>query len=355
MVLYFYHTVFCLFYYWYVDNFGGDAIGYYKSASIGDFDLNFGTDAVSVIVYFLYHIFSLSIISIFLVFNIFGAVGLILFAQCLQVALQGNQSCLSKISWIVLLLPSISFWSSAIGKDSLSFLAITLAIWAALELKKRLLTMAVAIAIMLIIRPHMAAMMMMALAFSMVVDNKISLRRRMFFGAVVLSISSVLVPFALNYAGLYGGLSLMGLNEYVKIRQNHNLEGDGGIDISGMTLPEQLFAYMFRPTLLEGDSVFFLAAGMDNLILLCLFLVGIYHILRGKKSHLGESRVFMWTYALMAWLVLAMTTANMGIALRQKWMFAPCLIFLFISVIASKKLPHLPTSKLSFDDRIDKG
>ena len=58
---------------------------------------------------------------------------------------------------------------------------------------------------------------------------------------------------------------------------------------------------------------------------------------KGKRSDLGENRAFMWVYALMAWGILAMTTANLGIALRQKWMFAPMLIFLFISVIGRKK------------------
>jgi len=34
--------------------------------------------------------------------------------------------------------------------------------------------------------------------------------------------------------------------------------------------------------------------------------------------------------------MLATTTANLGIAMRQKWMFLPCLIFLLLSVIGAK-------------------
>jgi hypothetical protein len=45
----------------------------------------------------------------------------------------------------------------------------------------------------------------------------------------------------------------------------------------------------------------------------------------------------MWVYVFGSWLILAMTTANMGIALRQKWMFAPMLIFLLISVIGRRR------------------
>jgi hypothetical protein len=34
-------------------------------------------------------------------------------------------------------------------------------------------------------------------------------------------------------------------------------------------------------------------------------------------------------------VLLSMTTANLGIAMRQKWMFTPILIFLLISIIAA--------------------
>lgn len=45
----------------------------------------------------------------------------------------------------------------------------------------------------------------------------------------------------------------------------------------------------------------------------------------------------MWWYALIAWVLLSMTTANLGIAMRQKWMFVPVLVFLLISIIAASE------------------
>ena len=71
-------------------------------------------------------------------------------------------------------------------------------------------------------------------------------------------------------------------------------------------------------------------------------------MLRGVKTSLGESRIFMWSYSLISWLILAMTTANMGIALRQKWMFAPFLIFLLISIIAKKDVCIAPVKKTRY-------
>lgn len=85
--------------------------------------------------------------------------------------------------------------------------------------------------------------------------------------------------------------------------------------------------------LFEVKSFLGLAAAIDNLILLGLFVFGGIPTLLGRRSVFGENRIFMWAYSLSAWLILAMTTANLGIALRQRWMFAPMLIFLLISAL----------------------
>ena len=47
-----------------------------------------------------------------------------------------------------------------------------------------------------------------------------------------------------------------------------------------------------------------------------------------------SGRIFLWTYSFSAWVILSMTTANLGIAMRQKWMFAPMLIVLTLSALS---------------------
>jgi hypothetical protein len=334
--LYLWHTFFCLIYYWYVLNFGGDALHYYESAENKNFDFSFGTDWVTAITFFLVEFLSFSLLSSFLFFNIIGFVGLLFFLNCLKVAAYNKNQFITKVIYIIVFLPSISFWSSSVGKDSISFLAIALAMWAALKLNKRLLAMIISIMLMFVVRPHIAGMMLMALTLAVILENYNSTSKKIFLGTLLFIIALILIQFSLGYVGLNDGFSLEAFKAYVELRQSYNMEGDGGIDISNLSLPEQMFAYMFRPTIFEVNSIFSLAAAIDNLILLLLFVIGGYRILRGARSHLEESRVFMWTYSLIAWMVLAMTTANMGIAIRQKWMFAPCLIFLFISVMLEK-------------------
>lgn len=96
----------------------------------------------------------------------------------------------------------------------------------------------------------------------------------------------------------------------------------------------QIFTYLFRPLIVEARSIPTLAAAIDNLVLLFLFLISSISILKTKRLKSSvENRQFMWFYSIICVLILATTTANLGIAIRQKWMFTPFLIYLLITVL----------------------
>ncbi len=334
--IYLWHTMFSFIYLWYALSFGADAIFYFNSGSVDGGEVRFGTAGVSFLTAFLVQGLGVSILGAFLAYNVFGSIGLVAVDGSLRVAVQGTRPFFRALATLIVFLPSISFWSSAIGKDSISFMATGIALWAALDLGKRGLLMGFAILMMLIVRPHMAGLMVLGLAFSVVFSTYMSPSRRLLYGVIAISVSAILVPFALRYAGVGDSLTIESISEYIEDRQIHNLEGGGAVDIATMSMPMKLFTYMFRPVFFEVDSVFSLAAAMDNAILFYLFIAGGWALLRYRTQGYGN-RVFMWAYALMAWGVLAMTTANLGIALRQKWMFAPMLIFLLISVVGKKR------------------
>ena len=337
LLIYIWHTVFCFAYIVYAQNYGADALMYYDRAVEGVFSYRFGTGAVITFTSFLVQGIGLGLIGCFLFFNILGSIGLVAFDGALKHATINKTAFSKKIATIIIFLPSVSFWSSAIGKDAISFLAMGLALWAALQLNKRVWLMIFAISLMLIVRPHMAGMMIIALAMSVMFDKKSSPLKRILLGIVAIAGATIMVPFALDYAGVSDASSSEGLIDYVEQRQSYNMEGGGGVDIANMSLPMQLFTYMFRPLIFEARSITALAAAIDNLILLYLFVLGCYALIKKKRQKFTENRKFMWVYLMLAWIVLAMTTANLGIAIRQKWMFAPILIFLLISLIGKDK------------------
>lgn len=339
LLLYLWHTLFCFAYFYYVSTFGGDALAYYSKALSDGFEFRVGTTAVVFLTKILVHGLGFGVITCFLFFNIVGSIGLLAFDGALKQATQYKSKFLKRLGTTIIFLPSVSFWSSAIGKDAISFLAMGLALWAALQLNKRLWLMVLAVVLMLIVRPHMAGMMIIALAMSVMFDKKSSPLKRISLGLVAIAGAAAMVPFALEYAGVSDPSSSEALMDYVENRQSYNMEGGGGVDIANMSLPMQLFTYMFRPIIFEARSITALAAAIDNLILLYLFIVGVYALIKKRSQNFTENRKFMWVYVILAWVVLAMTTANLGIAIRQKWMFAPILIFLLIS-LAGKNRNH---------------
>jgi hypothetical protein len=335
--LYAWHTIFSIVYLWYVMSFGGDAIVYYKSAESFSWELNYGTQAVNFLTGLIVDSLSLSILDAFLIFNIFGFVGLLAFDASLRKATHDKPKQFRRLATAVVFLPSVSFWSSAIGKDALSFMAAGLALWAALALTKRWLLMAFAILIMLLVRPHVAAMMVAAWSFECIANRRTPLRLRVFLMVLFIPAMPILLSFVFQYVGLGDAYDITAVSGYIDLRQSYNREGGGAIDIASMSAPMQLFTYMFRPGIFEATTIFALVAAVDNLVLLYLSISGAWAMLCGGKSNLGESRAFMWVYSWLAWLSMAMTTSNIGIALRQKWMFAPILIFLMFSVIGTQK------------------
>jgi hypothetical protein len=333
MLLYFWHTSFCIVYALYVNKYGGDSLHYYAAGLKADVTFSLGTAAVSYITIFFASILGLSFLGTFVAYSLFGYIGLMAFDASLRIATDNKSRFLQCAATVIVLLPSVSFWTSAIGKDALSFMSAGLILWAALKPARRTWLIVMSVLVMLLVRPHMAGIVVIALAGSYSLQPGVSLNRRLLVGGAALAACAVLVPFAIEYAGIKGGLSGEELSSYIEKRQQVNQAGGGGIDIAHMSLPMQLFTYLFRPLPFEEFNLFALAASVDNVILLSLFASGGWQILKRRTAASGANRSFLWIYVMLAWCILAMTSANLGISLRQKWMFAPMLIFLLLSAV----------------------
>jgi hypothetical protein len=260
------------------------------------------------------------------------------FDASLRLATAEKSKWMRRLATLIVFLPSISFWSSAIGKDAIAFMATGLALWAALQLKNRVWLMVTAVLLMLIVRPHIAGIMILALAGSQIVQRKIPLVHRIMLGGAAALAASFLVPFVLVYTGVGADAGTEELVSYVEQRQQLIQDGGSSLDIASMSVPMQMFTYLFRPLPTEANSVFSLAASIDNVILLLLFILGIWNILVRRRRPLAGNRAFLWIFSLLSWFLLASTTANLGLAMRQKWMFAPFLLFLLMSMLGKTRV-----------------
>lgn len=338
-MIYLWHTLFCFVYMVYIIKNGGDALAYYRIGVSSDVSFSLGTNAVRYIVFLLTQVFGLSFLGCSLFFHIFGFIGLLAFDAALREVTWYKSRSIRLSATLIVFLPSVSFWSAGLGKDSISFLSVGLALWAALDMRRRWHLIVISVLAMLLVRPHMAGLLGIGLAGSYVFQRGVPITQRFLLGAVALAASAVLVPLGLNYAGLGDQAGADDLIEYVENRQGMNLGGGSSVDIASMNIFMKLFTYMFRPMFVDADGVAGLAASLDNIILLIFFIVGGWAVIKNRLPvRLNEhNRMFLWIYSGVAWVTLALVTANLGIALRQKWMFVPMLVFLLISVIGRSR------------------
>lgn len=348
LFLYAWHTVFCMVYMWYSISNGADATTYYEQSLIHAGGFKPGTEFVYFFTSLFTRTFGFSYLGTFLVYNCIGSFGLLAFGACVHSATWGKSRLMRQAGWLVLLLPSVSFWSGAIGKDAISFMSACVFLWSAIQIRQRVGWMVFAVLAMVLVRPHMAAVMVVAVAGGVVFSRGVSIPVRLSLAFVGIAGAVLIVPFALEYSGLGEAHGTADIADYVEQRQGYNLTGGGAIDIAEMSPPLKLLTYLYRPLPFEAHSAAALAASVENVFLILLTLAMLATLV---KRHGIEIKWMLWLYAGGAWLILAVTTANLGIAARQKWMFLPIMLYLALMTLGRLKRKRMPELQAPWEHR----
>lgn len=324
-LIYFWHTLFSFYYWYYTLSNTADALLYFKKTFRPTVNFSPGTAFTEALTYVIRIILDSNYLNTTLVFNIFGSLGLVLLYKTLKKFFTAMNRY-----WIILLfLPSASFWSAGLGKDGIAFLATCLFLYAVVKTEKSVLSVIIAFVLMFMVRPHIAAIMLLSYIVYFVINSKVHLILKV----LTLPVIAVGLYFALSFAQQYVGLenaSLATVGSYVDQRQGYNLEGGSSTDLASMSYPVQMFTYIFRPLPFEASSLLTLVTSLENTIYLLLF---IYILLKSKfnlRYYVEGKNLWLFIYLFLTCTILAITTANLGIATRQKWMFMPVLIYLLL-------------------------
>jgi len=332
ILLYLWHTLFCIIYLMYVLQKGGDAIMYFNTSLNPEIGFAFGTVAVRALTSIFTQWVGLSILGVFLVFNIFGFVGLVALDGTLRSVTKNQNKWVRQVAALIVFMPSMSFWSAAIGKDAISFMAAGLAVWASQAMGRRFVVIAIAETLMLAVRPLFSPMRVRGGAFGalMVFQRGVGIVPRLLIGAIAITSASMAIPLALEESNLGSSASAADVYEYIEGRQSYNMEGGGGVNISSMPLPLQIFTYLFRPLPIEAHSIPAFASAIDNVALLIITFLAIRGRFKGWAHDEVRGKPFLWIYSISVLVMLSLTTANLGISMRQKWMFIPMLMVLVL-------------------------
>lgn len=323
--LFFWHTMFSIAYFWYTLSNSADARKYYRISLGNNFDFYPGSPFIYYITSFVSKGFYASYLNATLLFNLFGALGLVLLYKSLK-------DYLTALPWywvFILFIPSMSFWSGGLGKDAISFFSVCLFIYTITTNRKKVFLLPLSFFAMFMVRPHVASMIAMSYVIYFILQSKIHIAIKLIILPLIAAAFIMSMGFVQQYVGLEDA-SLDSISGYVDGRQSVNQGGGSSLNIASMSYPMQMFTYIFRPLPFEAHSAVALITSIENTILLFVFLYIAFKSKSSLKIFIKNENLWLFMYAFLTCTMLALTTANLGIASRQKWMFMPVLIYLLI-------------------------
>lgn len=332
--------------------YGGSAdwIGYHRSGTavaeyIWRFDfgpvvslLQFGTDFLEFFTGVVYALIGPTLYGGHLFYGVLAFLGSYFYYKAFRVAFpQGNRRLYAVL---IFLFPSILYWANGITKDALMLLAIGLSAYgSALLLRQRLWGLAPLLAGLagtLWIRPHIAAMLALALAAALLPGfggkrKAASVLSYVLRFAVVVGLIYFVLPRALTFLGLEQ-LSYDSLMEYMKLRQAQTFTGGSAFQTYGILeplgFPFALMTLLFRPFPWEAHNLQALVQAMEGVLVMGLVLWRIKSIGRGLAASVSDPFSRFGLLYMVAFTIAFSTVGNFGIVVRERDMFLPFLFML---------------------------
>lgn len=242
-----------------------------------------------------------------------------------------------RIFYLFALFPSILFWSSILGKDPITFLGGALYVygvvaWHQLKQQRHLLTLAVGILIVALIRLWVAPILVAPLMAFIIVSRHSFIWRM----ALMVFCGSVFIFALSKIQDMWGMSTVEDLFEFRSYALGASIGGGSsfrarqitGFNISMKYLPLGIFTALFRPLPLEVPNIFGTLQSLDNLILLFLLCMAVK---RTRLKEFGEPLVLWAIFLVLTWAALyGNVIYNLGTLVRYKLQILPVLLGLLL-------------------------
>lgn len=338
-IIFIWHFLFSLIYFIYVSIDGGDTNGYiefakkYREFKPNPFVLGNGSSFIYSLVNFFYNELRLDILNIISIFNFIGFVGLIYFFKTLKDIkknINTNNFLIKNLHYLIIFIPSLSFWSSGIGKEPFAFLSIALFTYSLNKKKYNYFILLLAIVILFLARWQFAAIMLLSALFAFKVNDipkyikDIKIVTLLVLGFIIINlITAYLFNFhAFNFDWLLD-------NIYKRQQYTNGSILDTNYDLSFIQI---ILNYLFSP--INFRSILFSIVAIENvyiILLICLLLINF------KKNNLQYLNLAILSFIILFLLTIPYATFNIGIAMRQKWTVLVAIFVLLVSGLKTYK------------------
>ena len=336
LYLYFYHIIFGVYYFFFVQ---GDSVGYWRQPKLISY-LNFvhffndelGTNFIYALNYFPSNFLGLSYFTGTIMYTVIGFIGLTYF-YITAIENIPNEPKFKGYSLfpILFFLPNLHFWSCAIGKDSLLFFCIGIFTYGILKINKRFLILILSLILAYLVRPHIALFMILTFGFSFLMTNKRSVFQRILFVGIMIGISIYIFPLVLKFTKIEQA-TVESFNTFATNKASLLSRSTTGsaIDISSYPFPVKIFSFLFRPFFFDINSIPSLLAAIENMFLMILSV----NILLNKPLKSFKKAPFIIKgliyFLIVGTIAFSQSLGNLGIMIRMRNMFLPGLIIFIL-------------------------
>lgn len=310
---------------------------YYYTMSLVGVQFNFGSDFLSFLTSILTTVLGFGFLPASFFFAAFAMLAFQLFYATFLRTGGADTGWLWHLAFLAIVLPSVAYWGSGISKEGLALLAIALFSFALTRTSGRVTLLSIAAGLLLLVRPHMGLAMLLAIGVGIVGSRDASPRERVTIAIAGSLAALALVPLIVTYIGI-DNASLTDIGFRIEDQALLYADTAGYVNISDLPLPLKLLTYLFRPLPWEASSLIQLAAAGQNIVLFGMFAVLLPATFASEAPLRSSQRLSYLTFGIVGLLLLALTTANLGISTRQKWMVVlPLFYGLFLSWSARRQ------------------
>jgi hypothetical protein len=278
----------------------------------------------------------------YLFFSWLGFLGLFLFSRAFTIAVPEGRARL--YARFVFFLPSLAFWPSSIGKEAWMMLALGVAAFGAARLLsgrtwRGILIVGLGMWMAALVRPHMAALVGVALAAGYLLRRpRQELRQLAPFAkglsmmvlAVVAAVAVVRAERFLSDAGVETNQGVAGAqNSLVATTSLGGSYFPPSVLRSPANAPNAVLTVLFRPLPHEAHNTQAMLASLENSFLLLFMLVRIPWGLAALRSMRRQPYLaFALAYTVM-FIVAFSSFANFGLLVRERVQVLPFVVALF--------------------------
>ena len=341
--LYWYHILFAAIYYIYVQSAASDSVAYYERAQM-EYEnwtaaYGTGTPFIDFLAWPFINYLGFSYEMMMVLFAWLGYWGFVFFYIVFRENLRFKHSLqgIDLVS-LIIFLPNMHYWTASLGKGSVIFLGLAMAMYGLSRLKSRKIALLIGLLIVYHVRPHVFFLMCLGILAGLVTAReKVAWYQKLLvFAGVGVSVF-FLYDDVMSFANLDSENLLASFDQLSSHRSVELAKAGSGIDISGYPLPLKLFTFWFRPLFVDAPGPIGIIVSFENLFYLWMaasLLSGNFIRFMGKSTALIKTSAVLF---LATSLALSGTLSNLGIIIRQKSMVMYFFLFILLGFLDYKK------------------